>query len=110
VLALTRGHRPALLADCEGATLLFPLFAPPMGAYFVPGHPLPVEVRRKAAQLAEAAMIVKVGTPGDRRFDRWPALADALDGCTPVWEGGLYQVYRRKRPPASAAAAAVPPP
>jgi hypothetical protein len=99
VLELTRGERPVLMAECEGVTLLFPRFAPPMGAYFVPGHPLPVEIRRKAAQLASATLIVKVGPPGDRRFDRWPELVAALDGCEPVWEGKLYQVYRRVRPP-----------
>jgi hypothetical protein len=99
VLELTRGERPVLLADCEGATLLFPRFAPPMGAYFVPGHPVPAEVRRKAAQLASAQWIVKVGPAGDRRFDRWPELGAARDGCTTVWEGNLYQVYRRARPP-----------
>jgi hypothetical protein len=100
VLALTEGRRPVLLADCEGATLLFHQFAPPTGAYFVPGHPLPVEVRRKASQLAAAGWIVVVAPPGNRRFDRWPALVDALDGCTPAWRGSHYQVYRRERPPA----------
>jgi hypothetical protein len=96
VLDLTRGHRPVLLTDCEGAALLFPQFAPPMAAYLVPGHPLPAEVRRKAAQLASARMIVKVGPPGDRRFERWPELAAALDGCEPLWQGSHYQVYRRR--------------
>jgi hypothetical protein len=95
VLELTRGVRPVLLAECEGATLLFPQFAPPTGAYFVPGHPLPAEIRRKAAQLAAGQWIVKVGRPGDRRFDRWPELTATLDGCDPVWEGTMYQVYRR---------------
>jgi hypothetical protein len=99
VLELTRGRRPALLADCEGATLLFPQFAPPMGAYFVPGHPLPAEVRRKARQLASAGWIVKGGPRNDRRFERWPELTAALDGCEPAWQGIYYQVYRRVRPP-----------
>jgi hypothetical protein len=98
VLDLTRHDRPALLAGCEGATLLYPHFAPPMGAYFVPGHPLPVEVRRKAAQLADAAVIVRVGRRDDRWEARWPELTAALAGCVPVWEGGHYQVYRRVRP------------
>jgi hypothetical protein len=97
VLELTRGGRPVLLAECEGAALLFPQFAPPMGAYFVPGHPVAAEVHRKADQLAAATLIVKVGPPGDRRFERWPELVAALDGCAPIWEGKLYQVYRRVR-------------
>ncbi len=101
VLELSRGERPVLLAECEGATLLFPQFTPPAAAYFVPGHPLPAEVHRKAAQLASAALIVKVGPKGDRRFARWPELMAAFDGCEPVWEGNLYQVYRRVRPPNS---------
>jgi hypothetical protein len=99
VLELTRGRRPVLLADCEGATLLFPHFAPPTGAYFVPGHPLPAEVRRKAAQLASADWIVKVGPPADQRFRRWPELTAALDGCEIAWGGDQYQVYHRTRPP-----------
>jgi hypothetical protein len=99
VLELTRRGQPVLLADCEGATLLFPQFAPPVGAYFVPGHPLPAEIRRKAIQLASANLAVKIGPPGDRRFDRWPELIAALDGCVPIWEGKLYQVYRRVRGP-----------
>jgi hypothetical protein len=99
VLQLTRGDRPVLLAECEGATLLFPQFAPPEASYVVPGHPLPAEVRRKATQLASALVIVKVGPRNDRRFERWPELMAALDGCEPVWEGNQYRVYHRVRPP-----------
>jgi hypothetical protein len=101
VLALTRDQPqpPVLLARCEGAALLFPRFAPPMGAYFVPGHPLPAEVRRKADELAAARLIVVVGSPDDRWFARWPELAAALDGCEPVWVGKEYEVCRRVRPP-----------
>jgi hypothetical protein len=99
VLELIDGQRPVLLAECEGATLLFPQFAPATGAYFVPGHPVAAEVRRKAAQLAAAGFIVKVGAPADRRFERWPDFTTALDGCTLLWKGDLYQVYQRGRPP-----------
>jgi hypothetical protein len=60
---------------------------------------VPAEVHRKAAQLESATLIVKVGPPGDRRFERWPELTAALDGCAPLWEGHLYQVYRRTRKP-----------
>jgi hypothetical protein len=103
VLELTRDEPqpPVLLARCEGATLLFPRFAPPVVAYLVPGHPLASEVRRKADQLASARLIVVVASPGDRWFARWPELAAALDGCEPVWEGKEYEVYRRTPAPAT---------
>ena len=99
VLELTRGRRPVLLARVEGAALLVPGFEPPVGAYFAPGHPLPVEVRRKAAQLATAPMVVVAGSEFQRDLARWPEIMAALDGCVPVWEGDEFRVYRRARPP-----------
>ena len=101
MLELTRGGRPVLLAECEGATLLFPQFAPPAAAYFVPGHPCRPRSAARPRSSPRPPLIVKVGPKGDRRFERWPELTAALDGCEPVWEGNLYQVYRRVRPPNS---------
>lgn len=97
VLELTRGRRPALMAECEGAALLYPQFAPPMGTYFVPGHPTPPEIRRKAAQLSDAPMIVLLGHRDDRRFAHWPELIAPLGGCELLWGGRHYQVYRQRR-------------
>ena len=105
VLELARGQGPVvLLAAVEGAALLTPtVFEPPAGAYFVPGHPMPAEVRRKAELLANARTIITArprGDPGRGGYDRWPEIAAALDGCEVVWEGDLFLVERRIRPPA----------
>jgi hypothetical protein len=102
VLALTEGSRPALLANIEGAALFYPRFAPPVVSYLVPGHPVPVELRRKAEQLAAAPMVVRVRTGSDPAwggYERWPELAAALDGLELVWRGEIYEVFRRVRPP-----------
>jgi hypothetical protein len=100
-LELTRGHRPALLAMCDGAAVLVPGFAPPTGGFYVPGGPLPAEVRRKAAQLAEASMIVSAFPPEWHGFARWPEIADALEGCDLVMAGRGLWVYRRAAPAGS---------
>jgi hypothetical protein len=100
VRALTRGRRPVLLSRNEGAALLTPGFAPPVGGYYYL-YARPDEIRRKAEQMAGASMIVRA-VPGDwRGFTLWPALADALDGCELAWQsrGGGLAVYRRIRLP-----------
>ncbi len=101
VLELTRGHQPVLLTIIEGSAPLVPRFAPPVAAYFCPGLTLPVEVRRKASQLATARMIVALVGPDWRGFTLWPELAAALDGCEPVYEGRTFRVYLRVRPPSA---------
>jgi hypothetical protein len=102
VLALTEDSRPVLLAGKEGITLLEPRFEPPAVSYLVPGHPVPSELRRKADQLADAKVVVRVLTgwePTWGRFERWPEISAALDGLVPVWTGREFAVLRRVRPP-----------
>ena len=101
VLRLVDGRRAAFLANTDGAPALFPAFAPPAGAYFVPGHPVAAELRRKADQIAGAEVVVRVrprSDPARGGFERWPEIADALDGCETVWEGDFFEVARRVRP------------
>ena len=86
VRALTQGRTPVLLALSEGAALLTPGFAPPVGGYYY-AYARPSEIRRKAAQLAEAEMIVRAVPPDWAGFARWPELAHALDGCELAWQG-----------------------
>ncbi len=50
-LQLTYGKQPVLFAMCEGAALLIPGLAPPIGGYFVPGNALPVEVSARPNSL-----------------------------------------------------------
>jgi len=104
VLDLAKDHHPVvLLAECDGATVLTPgVFEPPAGTYFVPGHPLPSEIRRKADQLAKAQTIVVARAGGDLGrggYDSWPEIALALDGTEIIFEGNLFRVERRVRPP-----------
>ena len=95
VLELTRGKRPALLAMCDGGALLTPGFAPPEVGYLVPGNALPAEVRRKAAQLASALMIISALAPDWPGFTFWPEITAAFNGCELVMQGRFVRVYRR---------------
>ena len=104
VLALAENHFPVvLLAECDGAALLTPdIFEPPAGSYFVPGHPPPSEIRRKADQIAGAKTIVVArpkGDPGRGGYDAWPEIAAAFDGTEILFQGDLFRVERRVRPP-----------
>jgi hypothetical protein len=94
-LELTRGQEPVLLSMCDGAALLIPGFQPPAVGYLVPGNALPVEVRRKAAQLARATLVISAYPPDWPGFVFWPEIRAALDGCTLVMEGQYIRVYRR---------------
>ncbi len=98
---LTRGRQPVLVAMCDGGALLIPGFASPSVGYLIPGIVLPVEVERKAAQLATAPMIIAAASPWPG-LEVWPALAATLDGCELVMEGRFLRVYRRVAPPAPA--------
>lgn len=101
VLGLTEKTRPVLLAGKEGIGLLDTRFAGPVGLYFVPGHPVPAEVGRKAAQLAVAETVVRVRSgfePAWGGFERWPEIAAAIRGLEPVWTGNEFEVLRRRTP------------
>jgi hypothetical protein len=98
-LKLTQGQQPVLLALCEGGTLLFPGFEPPIVGYLTPGNSLPGEVSRKAAQLAQARMIISAEPPDWPGFTLWPEIARAMNGCEIVMEGRSLRVYRRLAPP-----------
>jgi hypothetical protein len=108
VRTLTRGSEPVLLAVHEGAALLSPGFARPVGGDYHPGYATIPEIRRKAAQLASAGMIVREVPPDWRGFILWPELSAALDGCELVWQGRHVSIYRRTRPPATAGAGTFP--
>ena len=96
VLELTRGSRPVLFAMCEGGSILFPTFQPPVAGYLVPGNMVPVEVDRKARQLAEAEFIVAYAPPTPDGFQPWDRLHAAFDGCDRVFAGEHFTVHRRR--------------
>jgi hypothetical protein len=108
VRSLVHAHGPAAeLARVDGLGVLLPEeFLRPEVAYLVPGHPVAAEVRRKADQLATAAVIVRARSqhdPARGGYERWPEIAAALDGCETVFEGPNFEVARRARPPGSVA-------
>jgi hypothetical protein len=99
-----RGGKPVLLARVEGAAVLLPAtFARPQTAYLVPGHPTGPELKRKADQIAAANLVVRVRPrldPARGGYERWPAIAQALEGFRPVWVGESFEVDRRGAGPA----------
>jgi hypothetical protein len=95
-LELSRGRPTALLAMCDGAALLVPGFAPPVGGYFVPGNPVPSEIHRKAEQLAAADVIISAHPPDWPGFEFWPEIKAALDGCDRLLDGRSLWVYGRR--------------
>ncbi len=103
-LELSRGRSTALFAMCDGAALLVPKFAPPVGGYFVPGSPVPSEIQRKVAQLATADVIISAQPPDWLGFQYWPEIKSALAGCELLLDGRSLWVYVRTAPntPASA--------
>ena len=105
VLELSKRHHPVvLLAETEGAALLTPgVFEAPAGSYFVPGHPVPSEIRRKAKQIARAETIVIArpkSDPGRGGYDAWPEIAAEFAGFEIISQGALFRVERRIHRPA----------
>ena len=96
---LTRGQHAVFYGTCEGAAVLFPDLAPPTGGYLVPGNMIPVEVDRKAAQIAAAPWIIAYHLPDPDRFEHRARIDAAFRGAEPVFLGQYLQVYRRDPPP-----------
>ncbi len=99
---LIAGHRAVALSVAGSAPLLAPNFAPPIGAYLVPGEATPDEVARTIARVKSAQMVVRpasvsIGDP----VSSWPELTRALDHFEVVWKGRFYQVCRRRPAPLS---------
>jgi hypothetical protein len=97
-LELSRGRRTVLLAMCDGGALLIQGFAPPVGAYYIPGNPLPVEVGRKVEQLEAAEIVISAYPPGWLGFEFWPEMKAALDDCELLMDGRYLWVYGRAVP------------
>jgi hypothetical protein len=97
-LELSRGRPTALLAMCDGAALFVPGFAPPVGGYYVPGSPVPIEAHRKAEQLAAAQVIISAHPPDWTGFNFWPEIKAALDGRECLLNGQSLWVYGRAAP------------
>jgi hypothetical protein len=97
VVHLIAGHRTVAVGVAGGASILFPDFEKPIGAYLAPAAALPAEAERSIARIEAADMVVRpasesIGDP----ISFWPDLTHTLDHLEVVWKGRVYQVCRRR--------------
>jgi hypothetical protein len=95
VLAITRGHRTAILEYYGCADLLFPQFSSPVTLFLVPGTPAK-DISRKISQLQTSSMIVM---PKWHRgiFNDIPAISDLVrHDFVPAFQGAWFIVYTRR--------------
>jgi hypothetical protein len=97
VAHLIAGHRTVAVGVAGGASILFPDFEKPIGAYLAPAAALPAEAERSIARIKAADMVVRpasesIGDP----ISFWPDLTHTLDHLEVVWKGRVYQVCRRR--------------
>jgi hypothetical protein len=98
VLDRVRGRQAALLAMSGCGELTYAdRFAPPVCIFLLNGMEHTIDVRRKAAQLRRAEVVVVPKVPAgtlDFRLN-CPAFRNALVGMTRTFDGPHYQVYQR---------------
>jgi hypothetical protein len=92
---LIAGHRTVAVGVAGGASILFPDFEKPIGAYLAPAAAMPVEIERSIERIKAAEMVVRpasesIGDP----VSFWPELTRTLDQLDVVWKGRFYQVCR----------------
>ncbi len=97
VAHLIAGHRTVAVGIAGGASILFPDFEKPIGAYLAPAAATALEASRSIARIKAADMVVRpasesIGDP----ISFWPDLTRTLDGLDVIWKGRVYQVCRRK--------------
>jgi hypothetical protein len=97
VTHLIAGHRTVAVGVAGGASILFPGFEKPIGAYLAPAAALPAEAQLSIARIKAADMVVRpasesIGDP----ISFWPDLTHTLNHLEVVWKGGVYQVCRRR--------------
>lgn len=97
VAHLIAGHRTVAVGVAGGASILFPDFEKPIGAYLAPAAALPAEAELSIARIKAADMVVRpasesIGDP----ISFWPDLTQTLSRLEVVWKGRVYQVCRRR--------------
>jgi hypothetical protein len=97
VLAMTRGHRTAILDYYGCADILFPEFSPPVTLFLVPGGASPAEISRKILQLEASSMIVMPrGQNG--LLDDIPAIGNLVRrDFVAAFQGAWFVVYARRK-------------
>ncbi len=91
-LDFPKTRRLTLLAAWGDADLMFPQFAPPVSLYLVPGLSEESEVRRKAAQLSRASLVVVPEMPVWGGAPPFPQIQQALDSFSVLYSGHFFRV------------------
>lgn len=95
----TAVERPRVVAlgVAGAASILFPEFEKPIGAYLVRDEATPAEValtieRIKAAEFVVRPAAVSIGDP----IYAWPEMTRAFDSFEVIWKGQTFQVLRHR--------------
>ena len=97
VLPNSAGPRTVAIGVAGAASILFPQFEKPVGAYLVRDEATPAEVERtieliKAADFVVRPASVSLGDP----IYAWPEMTRAFDNFQVIWKGQTYQVCRHR--------------
>jgi hypothetical protein len=96
VLAMTRGHRTAVLYYNGCVEILFPQFSPPVTFYLLRGGASPADISRKISQLEESSMVVMPQWENGI-LDDIPSLGEVVRrDFAPAFQGTWFVVYTRK--------------
>jgi len=94
---LIAGRRTVAVSVAGCASILFPDFEKPIGAYLVLAEATPAEVDQTIKRISAAERVVRPASlsNGDP-ITFWPELTRTLDNLEVVWKGRVYQVCRRR--------------
>jgi len=89
--------RAVALGVAGAASILFPQFEKPIGAYLVRDEATPAEVARIIEQIKAADFVVRPASVsiGDPIY-AWPEMTRAFDKFQVIWKGQTFQVCRHR--------------
>jgi hypothetical protein len=95
--APTERPRAVALGVAGAASILFPEFEKPVGAYLVRDEATPAEVARIIEQIKAADFVVRPASVslGDPIY-AWPEMTRAFDNFQVIWKGQTFQVLRHR--------------
>lgn len=91
------GPRAMAVGVAGGASILFPQFEKPVGAYLVPDEATPAEIARTIERIKTADFVVRPASVslGDA-INSWPEMTRAFDRFEVIWKGRSFQVCRHR--------------
>ena len=91
------GPRAVAIGVAGAASILFPEFEKPRGAYLVRDEATPAEVARIIEQIKTAAFVVRPASVsiGDPIY-AWPEMVHAFDNFDVIFKGRTYQVLHHR--------------